>query len=388
MGRICIWIFVGALIALPLPARAQDAPPTLPPAPVPVLPSTPPVNGSERVPPPTAQAPAPQAQPPSPVPGYSVPPPGTGYYPVPPAGPGYLPLPPPPPAIYAYPETGRPWQRADTWLDRPQTPPPGLLFNLDFDLIGVHLKNRLQAPVVTDNAGTTFLVQLPTADLDWTVSPRFELGYRFAQGCGELLISYRFLTTEGRETLVGFDLDGSDVPLHSQLDLNVVDLDYATPEFSPLPHWNVQGKVGARIATVYFNSLADGFFIEDRTSNNFVGGGPHFGLDAWRMLDWPGFSFFTRLDGAVVIGRVHQSFEESYVTTDGSVTGGATDVHNTQAVPIFSFLAGLSWTPHPYHWSRYSLGYVFEQWWGVGDAGLSRADLTSQGVFVRAEFSF
>jgi hypothetical protein len=290
--------------------------------------------------------------------------------------------------IYPYPDTGRPWQRGDIGLDRPQTPPPGLLFNLDFDVVGVHIKNRLQAPVVTDNAGTTFVVQLPNADLDWTVSARFELGYRFPEHCGELLLSYRFLTTDGRATLVGFDLDGSDVPLRSRLDMNVVDLDYASPEISPLPHWNVQGRVGARIATVFFDSSADGYFIEERTSNNFVGGGPHFGLDAWRTLDWPGFSFFTRIDGAVVIGRVHQSFEEAYVTTDGSVTGGTTDIHNTQAVPVLSLLAGLSWTPYRYHWRHYSLGYVFEQWWGVGQAGPSHADLTSQGIFFRAEFSF
>jgi hypothetical protein len=378
-GKFRNWIMMAALTTSPLTARAQDTSPALPLAPVPVVPSSPPPNGvSEPVPPPsTAHGPA-SVQPPSaPVPGY-----------LPPSfGPGYVPVPPPPSVIYPYPDTSGPWVRGDSGLDRPQTPPPGLLFNLDFDVVGVHLKNRLQAPV-TDGSGATYVVQLPTASLDWTVSPRFELGYRFPQGCGELLLSYRFLTTDGRQTLAGFDLDGGDVPLRSRLNVNVVDLDYASPEFSPLPHWNVQARLGARIATVYFDSLADGYYITEQTSNNFVGGGPHFGVDARRTLDLPGLSFFSRIDGAVVIGRVHQSFEEAYVTADGSVVGGATDIHNTQGVPVLSFLAGLSWTPQSYHWRRYSLGYVFEQWWGVGQAGLSHADLTSQGVFFRAEFSF
>jgi hypothetical protein len=372
MGKIRNWIVLGVLTAWPLLARAQDAPSALPPAPVPVLPSTPLGNGASELVPPPAPAPSPA--------------PGQQLLPAP--GPGYVPLPPPPPAIYPYPVTSQPWLRNDPWLDHPQTPPPGLIFNLDFDLVGVHIKNRLQAPVVTDSSGTTFLVQLPGAGLDWTASPRFEFGYRFPQGCGELLASYRFLGTDGRNTLAGFDLDGSDVPLRSRLNMNVVDLDYASPEFSPLPHWNVQGRVGARIATIYFDSLADGFFIEERTSNNFVGAGPHFGLDAWRVLDVPGLAFFTRIDGAVVFGSIHQSFELSFVAPDGSVEGGATDVHHTQTVPVLTFLAGLSWTPCRYHWSRYSLGYIIEQWWDVGQAGLSHADLTSQGLFLRAEFSF
>jgi hypothetical protein len=375
MGKICKWTVVAALAVCPLTAQAQDASPALPLAPVPVVPSSPPANSPpELVPPPAAaQTPAPAPSP--------LPPPGPGPVYVPPPGPGYVPLP-PPPLVYPYPEPRRPW------LDQPPAPLPGFVFNLDFDLVGVHIRNHLQAPVVTDSSGTAYLVQLPGASLDWTGSPRFELGYRFPQGCGEFLISYRFLGTEGRDTLAGFDLDGSDVPLHSRLNMNVVDLDYATPEFSPIAHWKAQGRIGARIATVYFDSLANGYYIDAESSNNYVGGGPHFGLDAWRLLDVPGLAFFTRLDGAVLFGRVHQSYELDYVNPDGSVSGGATDVNHTQTVPILSFLAGLSWTPCRYHWSRYSLGYVIEQWWDVGHAGASNADLISQGLFIRAEFTF
>jgi hypothetical protein len=251
------------------------------------------------------------------------------------------------------------------------------------------VNNHLQAPVVTDSFGTTYLVQLPTAQLDWTASPRFELGYRFPDGWGALLVSYRFLSTEGRATLVGFDLDGSDVPLHSDLDINVVDIDYASREYSLPLHWFAQWRAGARIATVYFNSEAPGYYIEERTSNNFVGGGPHVGLDFWHTFDSTQLSFFGRIDAAGVIGSVHQNFEESYMTQDGSFTGGSTDVNHTQAVPMLTVQAGLTWTSHwRSHWGRYSFGYMFEQWWDVGNASGSSADVTSQGVFFRAEYSF
>ena len=35
------------------------------------------------------------------------------------------------------------------------------------------------------------------AQLDWTVSPRFELGYRLPSGFGELDVAFRFLMTQG-----------------------------------------------------------------------------------------------------------------------------------------------------------------------------------------------
>jgi hypothetical protein len=242
--------------------------------------------------------------------------------------------------------------------------------------------------VVTDSAGSTYTVQLPETGLDWTVSPRFDLGYRFQDGLGELQLSYRFLATEGRSTLVGYDLDGSNAPLRSRLSTNVLDFDYATRVFD-LKRLNLQYRVGGRLATVFFDSLADGFFIQDHVKNDFVGGGAHTGLDAWYTLGDSRLALFGRIDGGVVVGSIHQSFSEVYVQQDGTLTGGATDIHTTQAVPMLSFQAGLAWTPGWRHlWSRYSFGYTFDQWWDIGTAGPSQADLTIQGVFLRAEYAF
>jgi hypothetical protein len=271
-------------------------------------------------------------------------------------------------------------------FNRSDSPPPGWFFNVEFDIVAAHVKNRLQAPVAVDSAGDVSVVHLPGAELVGTLSPRFELGYRFAEGAGEFMLAYRFLTTDGRETLVGYDLDGSDAPLRSRLDMNVIDIDYATRYFSPLPHWQLQGRVGARIATVFFDSVADGFYISDRTSNNFVGGGVHVGLDTWYQLGASNWSIFGKVDGAIVVGSVEQHFDEVFVTSDGSLTGGAADISRTQAVPVLEFQLGFSWSPWWHgHWSRYSVGYTFEEWWAVGG---SHTDLTSQGLLLRAEYTF
>jgi hypothetical protein len=216
-----------------------------------------------------------------------------------------------------------------------------------------------------------------------------EIGYRLPEGWGEVLVSYRTLVTEGRAVLAGFDLDGSDGGLKSRLNLNVLDLDYGSPEYCFSLDWHMSWKAGIRLASIYFDSLAEGLFIEERTSNNFLGAGPHVGMDLERSLELPDLGLFARLEGAAVIGQTRQAFEEAFVLDDGSLTGGATTVHHTQTVPVLLVQAGLTWTPCWHgHLSRLKVGYEFQQWWSLGNAADSRAELTAQGIFVRGEFGF
>jgi hypothetical protein len=364
-GKIRVLLVLAILLGLQRHANSQDLPQELPRAPVPVTPSSPLPEGQASSPPPMS--------PPRPIWG----------------DPQLAPLPPPPPLlINPYQDVNGPLLRGDPLLDRPEAPPPGWFAGVEFDLVGTHIKNRLQAPV-TINGFLPDTVHVPGAELDWTGSPRFELGYRFAEGCGEIVLSYRFLVTEGETTLVGIDLDGGDVLLKSRLNMNVVDLDYASREFSLWPRWDMKWRAGVRFATVFFDSGIFGQFIEERTSNNFYGAGPHLGLDLWRAFDVPGWGLFARIEGASVVGQLHQAFEEIFVNQDGSLIGGATLVHHTQAAPVLTVQAGLSWTPlWRGNWSRYSFGYEFERWWNVGEAGDSRAEITTQGVFLRAEFKF
>jgi hypothetical protein len=155
------------------------------------------------------------------------------------------------------------------------------------------------------------------------------------------------------------------------------------------PFWDLSWSAGARIGTAYYDSQVTGRVVEQRVSNNFVSGGPHAGIELARQLDVvPGLALFGRLEGAVLIGEISQSFEETQ-TLFGAQVGGATRLTHGQAVPVLSFLTGVSYTPPVQgRWLRFTLGYQFEQWWGLGDAGASHGDLTFQGIFFRGEFTF
>jgi hypothetical protein len=299
-------------------------------------------------------------------------------------------LPPPliaPPSYVPYPDQSAPLLVRDPLLDRPHLS-PGWFGALELNLLVPHIKNRLQAELQVDGFEPN-LVHLPTAQLEWTGSPRLELGYRFCDDWGEFLAVYRFLVTDGGEILRGFDLDGSDGVLKSRLSINAIDFDYRSRQYNLDRHWDLNWRLGARLATTFFDSRAEAFFLEQRTSDHFIGAGPHAGLDFWRSFDWPGLGLFARVEGATLVGRVSQGFEEVVTDENGNSTGTAAHISTTRAVPIVEAEIGLGWnTCWRHHTSRLAIGYEFERWWSVGDAAASKADITAQGVFFRAEFGF
>jgi hypothetical protein len=332
--------------------------------------------------PPSGPAPAP---PPMPV----APPPGSG-------GPVYPPPYPPPPPPFGYDnpyeDTNGPLLRGDPLLDRVPNNPPGLFAGIEADLVWVHIKNRLTADVSI--GGFTDTIHLPTAELEFTGAPKFMLGWRFPQGFGEFQASYRSLVTEGGRNIAAFDPLG-DGFLRSRLNVNVVDLDYSTQEIplvttEPGQFWDAKFFVGARIAGVFFDSRAEGFILEQRTANNFFGAGPQVGMEIYRYFkEAPGLALYGRIEPSVVIGRIHQRFEENVFIDGVPVLGGSTSVRGSQAVPILEVQAGLAWTPiHTARWLRFTGGYHFEPWWDVGTVANSRADMTIQGFFIRSEFHF
>jgi hypothetical protein len=56
-------------------------------------------------------------------------------------------------------------------------------------------------------------------------------------------------------------------------------------------------------------------------------------------------------------------------------------------VPTLNAQFGVGWAP-PGTRLRFSAGYQYEHWWSLGNVGDSRAELSDQGVFFRADFSF
>lgn len=345
-----LWVWLGALEA---DSRADD----LPTSPVPVVVTT---------------LPHPQLAAPD----------------APPAPPGdSSACPPGPPACALYEDCNGPLLYGDPLLDRPCAPPPGWFANLEVAAVAPHITNHLTAPV---NVNGLFVDQLhvPYAGGDWTLSPRVDLGYRCGQGFGEFLVSYRSVVSERDTTLVNFDFVGTG-QLTSRLNVNVVDLDYASREFSLGPRWDMKWRAGVRMGDVFFDSKAQDANIEERASNHYIGAGPHAGLDLSWDLPCRQLALFGRVDGAALLGRISQAYEESINVANLVMLGGATNVRGSQAVPIARLQAGLQWSPCLVGtWLRFTAGYELEGWWYVGQVGDSDATLTMQGAFFRCEWKF
>jgi hypothetical protein len=341
---------------------------TLPPSPVPVMPPGARVDGPSQAAPPTSiavPAPYPPVVPTTPPVLIAPPPPPTRY-----------PPPPPPPGTPVFP--GGEYH--------PPCSESGLYFAVEADLLVPHVKNRLFGTVMFPD-GSTDVVHVPQPELDWTLSPRFELGYRLEDDLGALVFSYRFIESEGSGTIQNFDTAG-DGDLHSRLDVQVVDLDYMSHAWTAGSSLDMHWKAGVRLGSVYFDSAAIGEVAAVRTTNHFFGVGPHVGLDTWYQLG-QGFALFSRLEGAAMVGRIHQTFDENFILDDGSVLDAGASSSRTRAVPVLNAQLGVGWSPRigADRW-RFSFGYQYEHWWTLGDTDTSRAELTDQGVFFRGEFNF
>lgn len=298
-----------------------------------------------------------------------------------------------PPACAPYEDRNGPLLRGDPLLDRPDSPPPGWFVALDLGIVASHVNNGLVGTVTftkgtSDLTGYTDTVQLPSAGLDWTAAPHLELGYRFPEGFGEFVFGYQSLATSGHGMLANFDLDGSAGLLSSRVDTNVIDLDYASREYSLGASWDMKWRAGLRLASVFFDTQAVGQYIEQRSSNDYFGAGPHVGLDLWHQFPGLQLGLFSRLEGSALLGNIRQEFDEN-VAFDESFASGTTVVRGEQAVPALDVQVGVAWTPSwGERWVRFAVGYEFQQWWYLGQVGGSHADLQAQGVFLRGEWGF
>jgi hypothetical protein len=266
---------------------------------------------------------------------------------------------------------------------------------VQLSFVSSHIKDRLTNTVLIGG----FLpdtVHLPSAELSWTVAPRFEFGYRLPDGAGEILAAYRFLTTDGNGVV--FEPEGT-ATLQSRLNVNVIDLDYASNECSLGERWDMRWKIGARLASVFFDSRADlviapivfgGGFSDIHASNSFLGAGPHAGLELTRRLPLPGVSLFGKVEAASLLGQITQNFSERfcYPALNHYEIGGATHLTHSQAVPVLNAQLGVNWTPPNWQHVHFSIGYEYEHWWSLGKVGDSAAELSDQGLFLRSEFNY
>jgi hypothetical protein len=243
-------------------------------------------------------------------------------------------------------------------------------------------------------------VHVPPAALDWTAAPRFEVGYRLPSGFGDIAVAYRFLTSEGTGTVFGPDALAA---VKSRLDVNMVDLDYISREFSTFqwPHCVMRWRFGVRWADAFFDARAvqpfaaaaagTGIF-DSYASNNFWGVGPHAGLELARRWDNSGLAVVGRVDGATLLGRIRQNFSETSTTFSSNrrPLTGSTCQSVSQDVPIIAAFLGLRWQPPRSPFFAVSAGYEYEYWWNVGrnSSTSARGELSDQGIVLRAEFNF
>jgi hypothetical protein len=346
---------LGAAVAValaPWGARAQA--PALPPAPVPVLPGP------------------------------------AGPAAVPPGWPDFGPPPPPAPPLEIPIDPGR-----DGWGPYgPPSPEPGPFFITELAIIRPTLRFRLTNDTPLEPSGHTLTV--PGANLGWTVAPWFDLGYVLPRSLGLVSLNYRFFNAEGNGTALLNDHPGA---LRSRLGENVINLDYGTTPFAFAPGWDFQWRIGVELAEVFFDSRVRNATGEQSSSNLFRGAGPHARLDVYRHLaDVPGLSLFGRLESAGDLGRIDQKFREQITGPGGAaLSGGTWDQNGTQMVPMILVQAGFSYVPPEHKNLLFTLGYVFEHWWYVGQLGedsnagaqsATRGEFGTQGVFLRGQIDF
>ncbi len=344
-----------------------------------------------------AQTPSPASPPLTAVPGAATEPDVLPGLPRPPDAPRSLLQQPSPTPPYSCEPLPGPYFEPDPRLDPPPLPPPGWFTDLEVGIVGPHVKNRLTNSVQVDGRAPD-IVHLPSAELDWTAAPRFEVGYRLMSGFGEFAVAYRFFATDGSGSVRGPDVIAD---LRSRLDLNLVDVDYASREISLWPHCDMKWRFGLRWADVFFDSRANEPFaaaaagsgiFETRTSNNFWGIGPHAGLELAQRFEGSGLALVARVDGATLLGRIRQNFFEvsTSLGPDGQLLTGNTRLSVSQSVPTINAFMGLSWQPPFYPHVHVYAGYQYEHWWNVGrnSSTTSRGELSDQGVLLRAEFNF
>jgi hypothetical protein len=360
-----------AAVAVLAGAAARGQAPPLPAAPLPVTPAGP----GGLLGPPTLG-------PPVAAPGLPPPPP-------PPPPSPLLPPPPPPPPLVPVAVPG-------AW--GPYTPPealPGLFFGVELQFLRPALKNRLEGIVPLPD-GTVATVNLPSANLQWTVAPVFEIGYRSPDLPGLVALNYRFLLDTATTTA---PVEGIDSSIRTRVTLNEITLDYGFPTWLFAPRWELNTRLGAQLADLYFDSRAGNPFLSEQESSNFYGAGPHLRADLERHIAFvPGLSLFGRGDGVALIGQTKQRFRAQALAEDGTVLAGSLEQQRqAQLVPVLTLDAGLEYTPPNLEFLHFGVGYMFQRYFNLGHLNNSMdgmpvvhssGELTTQGVYVRGRIDF
>jgi hypothetical protein len=348
-------------------------------------------------------------------------------FPRPPDRPASL-LAPPPPIGPPPPDLERPYFQPDPLLDPPALGAIGWFADVDVGILKPHLVNQLSLPVtfpavsspilgntpgippgVTTGGGQNFIsppmapsptsatVGVNASRLNWTVSPRFEVGYRLPSGFGGIAVSYRFLTAQGSEPVIGAD---GPATLSSRLDYNLGDLDWVSHEYTPWRVCEMRLRFGLRYFNSYFDSQANEPFAEaasgttifnQRTTNSVWALGPHAAVDLRRRLGFWGLALLGFVDVSEGWGRVRQNFFVATTAgTNGLPQAAEESISSSDAVPILTARLGLNWQSPAHSNLRLFAGYQLDYFWNTGRLGAftTFGYFFDSGILLRGEWNF
>jgi hypothetical protein len=266
--------------------------------------------------------------------------------------------------------------------------PPGWFFNIELDLLWPTSSFRVTTDQKQPNTGLA--VDAPATGLDMTFSPIFEVGYRLPDSGGLFALSYSFLFADGSGTVTN---SLGQLNVTNNVNIQWLDLDYGTVPYEIAPRWDFSWRLGARVARIYFKSSATGpGGLSQEATSDLLGAGPHARFDLERrIVPVEGLSFFSRLDGAVLVGLIDQDYtlQKGGLKDTGSV-------RLTQSVPYVNVQGGLSYAPPVFPNFKITAGYLFEEYFrggklsneANGAAINGRGNFWSHGPFLRGQLDF
>ena len=308
-----------------------------------------------------------------------------------------------------------PYFQTDPFLDPPDFPQPGWFAGAEAQIVKPHLLTRAENSVIAgkfvNNAGGNFpmpgytsIVNLPSAPLSWTASPRVFVGYRLPAGFGEFMAAYRNLATSGSGVSPGAN---GPVDIGTRFQLNTLDLDYNSRELSLWPQWDMKWTFGLRNAwinwaaqgTQPFSQAGAGGVFQARQFNNYYAIGPHWALQLDRFLGDSGWSIMTRFDVAATFAYVSQGFLTKSATLNaaGQPLIGETTAFGHQFSPWINYRLGLNWQPSPDSSTKLFIGYQYDVIWDLnrnlqsqpnGFSVGSSGQFWDQGLVLQATFRF
>jgi hypothetical protein len=300
------------------------------------------------------------------------------------------PLGPPPPDVE------RPYFQPDPLLDPPALGLPGWFGDVEVAILKPHLINQLSLPVTFPDGSMT-QVGVDASHLNWTASPRVELGYRLPSGFGGIAVSYRCLFAQGSDAVIGAD---GPATLHSRLDYHIGDVDWVSNEYTPWHVCDMRVRFGLRYFNSYFDSQANEPFAEaavgttiyqQRTTDHLWVFGPHVGVDLRRRLDFGGLAVLGRLDLSEGWGRVSQRyFASSTTSASGAPQSAQATIGTSDAVPMPRANLGLSWQPAAYPNAFLFVGAQIDYFWNTGRTGnfTTYGYFFDSGISIQAAFNF